>query len=156
MPPRNGLRCTHCHYACFQRLRLRMGAVLGYRSVIPRDAKEKPPGGLSGIVCDSYFSGCARKRRCSFLGGDRETHPRMNTALVLDNSFVMLDERGTGSGRNEEVIFPRRLRNQLPVHDFGTFRCGNRITRSGVKKPDKSPTKLLDFGEGVSFAAQIL
>ena len=84
---------------------------------------------------------------------DRKTHPRMDATLVLNKPFVVLDNRGTRSRRNENVIVTRWLGNQIPVHDLGTFRCGDRITRSCIKECDKPATKLLYFGKSVSFAA---
>jgi hypothetical protein len=68
----------------------------------------------------------------------------------------MLSGRGTGSRRNENVILPRWLRNQLPVHDLGTFRCGNRVTRGCIKVCDKPSPKPLYFGKGICLTAQIL
>lgn len=84
--------------------------------------------------------------------GDRKAHPRVDTALESGNFALLQHSAGAPSGRNEEVIGPGWLWNQVPVHHLGTFRSGRRVARQAIQDVDKAATKSLHSRESMSLA----
>lgn len=90
------------------------------------------------------------------LGSDGQVHPGMNAALEARGLAGLQAHARAAAGWNEQIVWARRLGNEVAINHLRAFGCWGGRACSLVQDVNKAAAESFHAGKSVSLTAQIL